>query len=210
MPDFQVEREFLKRGASLIAGVDEAGRGCLFGPVVAAAVILPPSFILASELPRWVEETNDSKLLSPSKRRRLARDILRYAEAVGLGVVSNREIDAWNIYQASLEAMKRAVAALSVSPDVVLVDGFPLKDVQYSQMPLKRGDRKSVSIAAASIVAKVFRDSMVGRLSRVFEGFGLERNKGYGTREHREALQRQGQTPLHRASFRLREEGRRG
>jgi len=180
--------------------VDEAGRGSLFGPVVAAAVMFPPDWIEGIP-PPWLSEVDDSKALRPAKRQALCRLILREARAVGLGAASNREVDGLNIHRASLTAMKRAVASLSQRPDVVLVDGFELKGVHYLQQRVKQGDRRSLTIAAASIVAKVLRDGMMDSLDRLFEGLGLTRHKGYGTREHFQALERQGRTPLHRLSF---------
>lgn len=207
MPDLRLEQAFWDEGFPRVAGVDEAGRGCLFGPVVAAAVILP-SFLRGPDgdpyrWPSWLREVDDSKLLSPLKRRSLARVILQEAEAVGLGQASPEEIDRLNIHRASLEAMRRALAGLAVGPDAVLLDGFGLKDVDYPQKPVKGGDRLSVSIAAASIVAKVLRDEMMISLDRVYGGFGLARHKGYGTPEHYRALARLGPTPCHRRSFRL-------
>ncbi len=190
-----------------MAGVDEVGRGCLFGPVVAAAVILPLSVRDLAEdqadWPDWLREINDSKRLTPKKRRKLAQDILLEAEAVGLGQATSAEIDRINIFQASLAAMRRAVDALSSRPDALLLDGFPLKDVEYPLKPVPGGDLASVSIAAASIIAKVFRDEMVKSLDSFFRGYGLAQNKGYGTPEHYRALARLGPTPFHRRSFRL-------
>jgi ribonuclease HII len=207
VPYLHLERAFWDEGRRRVAGVDEAGRGCLFGPVVAAAVILPPSVRdLADDRsgwPAWLREVNDSKLLAPAKRRRLALSILQEAEAVGLGQASPEEIDRLNIHQASLEAMRRAVRSLAPQPEALLLDGFGLKVVDYPQRPVKGGDRISVSIAAASILAKVLRDEMMMSLDRVFSGFGLERHKGYGTREHYQALARLGPTACHRRSFRL-------
>lgn len=205
MPDFHLEKAFWNEGRRYVAGVDEAGRGCLFGPVVAAAVILPQSVRDLSDdrsgWPAWLRDVNDSKLLTPAKRRSLALFILQEAEAIGLGQASPEEIDRLNIHQASLEAMRRAVLGLHPRPDALLLDGFGLKVVDYPQRPVKGGDRVSVSIAAASIIAKVLRDEMMMRMDRVFSGFGLERHKGYGTREHYRALARLGPTPYHRRSF---------
>jgi ribonuclease HII len=207
VPDFHLERDFWNEGLRRVAGVDEVGRGCLFGPVVAAAVILPPAVRdlpeNPAEWPAWLAEINDSKLLSPARRQRLARFILAEAEAVGLGLVPPAEIDRLNIHRASLEAMRRAVFALALKPDSLLLDGFLIKDVNYPQRPVRGGDRASVSIAAASIIAKVFRDEAVMRLDSVFRGYGLARHKGYGTPEHYRALAHLGPTPYHRRSFRL-------
>jgi ribonuclease HII len=203
MPDFSIERVYLDRGLERIAGLDEAGRGSLFGPVVAAAIILPPSWMRGSS-PEWLAGVDDSKRLSPAKREALARWLLQEALAVGVGLASSREVDRLNVHRASLTAMKRAAAGLGAAPDVLLVDGFALKDVHYLQERVKQGDQRSVSIAAASIVAKVLRDRMMVSLDGLFEGWGLARHKGYGTREHFLALDKSGVTPLHRQSFNLR------
>jgi len=201
--DFRIEKRFLRRGFKFIAGVDEVGRGSLFGPVVAAAVMIPAPAMKGSR-PAWLKEVNDSKLLTPLKRKKLARFILFEAEAVGIGVASNLEIDQENIYRASLLAMKRAVENISIPPEILLIDGFILKDVDYFQMGIRQGDRKSLSIAAASIVAKVLRDEMMILLDRVYGGYALPRNKGYGTREHYRALKERGPTSFHRLTFNLR------
>ncbi|MGB9004151.1 MAG: ribonuclease HII [Candidatus Aminicenantales bacterium] len=203
MPDFLIEQSYLDRGFDRIAGIDEAGRGSLFGPVVAAAVILPSSW-MRGRSPEWLAGVDDSKRLSPRKREILARFIIREAQAVGVGLASNKEIDRLNIHKASLTAMKRAAAGLVPAADILLVDGFELKDVHYIQKRVKQGDQKSISIAAASIVAKVLRDRMMVSLDGLFLGLGLSRHKGYGTREHFQALAEWGPTPLHRQSFNLR------
>lgn len=150
-------------------------------------------------------EINDSKVLTARKREKLAAIILREAEAVGIGLATSGEIDQKNVYWASLGAMERAVRRLSVTPDVILIDGFRLKirEIDCLQMSIPQGDRKSVSIAAASILAKVFRDKIMALCDSVFEGYALYRNKGYGTREHYRALREIGPTPFHRLSFNL-------
>ncbi len=205
MASFEVERQILERGCSRIAGVDEAGRGALFGPVVAAAVILPGCWI-GAPVEGWLKEVNDSKLLSPAKRKDLAGRIASAAEAVGVGVATSREVDQKNIYWASLEAMKRAVDNLSLKPDFLLIDGFKSRKEGFAcpQLGISGGDRKSLSIAAASIVAKVVRDEMIVLLEGAFGGYYLAKNKGYGTREHYRALRERGPTPLHRLTFNLR------
>jgi ribonuclease HII len=203
VPDFSIERSYLDRGLERIAGLDEAGRGSLFGPVVAAAVVLPPSW-MRGRSPEWLARVDDSKRLSPTKREALARFLLQEALAVGVGLASSREVDRLNVHRASLTAMKRAAAGLEAAPDVLLVDGFTLNDVHYVQERVKQGDQRSISIAAASIVAKVLRDRMMASLDGLFEGWGLARHKGYGTREHFLALAKSGSTPLHRQSFNLR------
>jgi ribonuclease HII len=198
----RLEKKLARGGARIVAGVDEVGRGSLFGPVVAAAVVLPPAWLLRRP-PAWAGGIDDSKRLTPSRRAGLAAAILREASGVGVGLCSAAEIDALNIYRAAHLAMIRAVENLPVPPDVVLVDGFPIKDVHYRQMGIPGGDRKSRSIAAASIVAKVFRDGLMQVFDGLYEGYGLARNKGYGTAEHLRSLKDRGPTGLHRTSFRL-------
>lgn len=202
MADFWIEKKIVDRGFKAIAGVDEVGRGALLGPVVAAAVILPCS-IMREELVDWVEEINDSKLISSLKREKLTKIILTHAVSVGFGLASNHEIDQRNIYWASLIAMRRAVENMPLNPDFLLVDGFSLNGVNYPQIGVPKGDRKSITIAAASIVAKVLRDEMMVRLDKVYEGYALSKNKGYGTKEHYRALKKMGPTALHRMSFNL-------
>ena len=202
MADFEIEREIFSLGYQAIAGIDEAGRGALFGPVVAAAVIFPPSFI-PKKTQGWLAEIDDSKRLSPKKRRCLAQRILDYASSVGVGLATNTEIDRQNIYWASLEAMRRAVLKMPGKPEYLLLDGMRLDSVPLPQKKILQGDRKSTSIAAASILAKVIRDEMLLYLDKIFSGYALCRNKGYGTREHYEALRKLGPTDFHRRSFNL-------
>jgi ribonuclease HII len=198
----RLEKELFRGGARLIAGIDEVGRGSLFGPVVAAAVILPEAW-LTGRPPAWAGEVDDSKIVRPSRRAVLAATLLGEAAAVGVGLASASEIDALNIHRAAQLAMVRAVESLPDPPDVLLVDGFAIKEVKYRQMGILRGDRTSRSIAAASIVAKVFRDGLMTTFDALYEGYGLARNKGYGTEEHLRALREKGPTGLHRASFKL-------
>ena len=205
MPDFQLERQALAQDCRLVAGLDEAGRGALFGPVVAAAVIFHPALIAENEVQGWMQSINDSKQLTARQRRRACRSILIHAEAVGWGLASHSEIDGSNIHRASLESMKRALDHLAIEPDLVLVDGFKLNNVHYAQLQVRQGDRKSLSIAAASIVAKVLRDEIIIHLDSVFEGYKLAKHKGYGTREHYQALRRLGPTVLHRKTFNLKD-----
>jgi len=202
VPNFRIEREILKRGFKANAGLDEVGRGALFGPVVAAAVILPVPLI-QRKIYGWLREIEDSKRLSPTKRRELAKLIVANAETVGVGLASHEEVDKKNVYWASLEAMKRAFTSMSWKPDFQIVDGFNLNDVNYPQMCVPKGDQKSISIAAASIVAKVFRDQMIVRLDPLFSGYSLAKNKGYGTKDHFRALHDLGPTVFHRRSFNL-------
>ena len=183
----------------LVAGVDEVGRGALFGPVVAAAVILPPSAwpeLVASQI-------RDSKQLSSYRRLKLAEKIWAVALDWKIGFASTAEIDRINILQASLLAMKRAVLKLKVQPALCLVDGNqPLKNLPVPQQTLVRGDEQSLVIASASIVAKVWRDALIVRLASKYPAYDLIANKGYGTERHRQALQQYGPSPLHRLSFR--------
>ena len=202
MATLRLEKELFRGGFRLVAGVDEVGRGSLFGPVAAAAVILPQDWLLRRP-PSWAGAIDDSKLLSPARRAELAAAILREAAGVGVGLASAAEIDSLNILRATHLAMVRAVESLPGAPDMLLVDGFPIKDVKYCQMGIPHGDRKSRSIAAASIVAKVFRDGLMQVFAGLYEGYGLDRNKGYGTEEHIRSLKDKGPTGLHRISFRL-------
>lgn len=183
---------------TLIAGVDEVGRGALFGPVVAAAVILPKASLEAL----GGAGARDSKLLSPRQRQRLYQDILDHAIAWRIGYATVAEIDEINILQASLLAMRRAVNRLQPQPERCLVDGKqPLPDLLIPQMNLIGGDRRSLLIAAASIIAKVWRDELIGRWAVKYPDYGLEAHKGYGTAKHLQALQQYGTTPQHRLSF---------
>jgi len=201
--DFEIEASFLATGARSVAGVDEVGRGALCGPVVAAAVILPAAWLDPSAAPPWLSAVDDSKALSPARRASLSAALLAGAYAVGFGACTAREVDLLNIHKASLEAMRRAVAALTAVPDVVLVDGFGLRDYAGEQRAVVGGDRKSLSIAAASILAKVLRDRTMERCALFFPGYGLERNRGYATPEHIRALEARGPSAFHRRSFRL-------
>jgi len=198
----KLEKELYRGGARLIAGLDEVGRGSLFGPVVAAAVILPEAW-LAGRPPVWAAGIDDSKIVPAPRRIELAAALLGAAAAVGLGLASASEIDELNIHRAAQLAMVRAVQSLPETPGVLLVDGFPLKEVQYRQMGIPQGDRTCRSIAAASIVAKVFRDGLMATFDTLYDGYGLARNKGYGTDEHLRALREKGPTGLHRTSFKL-------
>jgi ribonuclease HII len=188
-----LEEAARKRGALRIAGVDEVGRGPLFGPVVAAAVILQRGCCL--------QGLNDSKKLSEKKRNELDPEIRANAIAWAIASVDAETIDRINIRQASLLAMRRAVEQLALSPDFLLIDGRDTIDWECPQQAVIHGDAISLSIAAASVLAKVHRDRLLVELDREFPGYGLARHKGYGSPEHLAALARLGPTPLHRKSF---------
>jgi ribonuclease HII len=199
--DFRIEKGLLRKGYENIAGIDEAGRGALFGPVVAAAVMFSDVFI-RSHRESWISEIDDSKLLTPRKRERLARAVLATAKAVGMGMATNKEIDKNNIHFASFEAMRRAVTKMPYCPDFLLVDGFQLPGARQDQLGLRQGDRRSISVASASIIAKVVRDQMVSKLDDIYEGYAFAKHKGYGTKDHFLALDKKGPTVFHRFSFR--------
>jgi len=186
------ERAARKLGWTRIAGIDEAGRGALFGPVVAAAVILDPK--------RRIVGLDDSKKLAPERRVELAGRIRERALAWAVAEVDAARIDAWNIYQASRQAMTAALQQLPVPPDYLLIDAMQL-DVLIEQKSIIKGDARSVSIAAASILAKTHRDARMLEWDAVYPGYGLAQHKGYSTPEHLDALRRLGPTPLHRHSF---------
>jgi len=188
------EDQARERGSRFIAGIDEAGRGPLAGPVVAAAVILPAEFDLPG--------LTDSKKLSRKKREELYPLIRQQSIAVGVALASPREIDCSNILAATLTSMHRAVSRLPVPADYLLVDGMTPIASKLPQKTITQGDSRSLSIAAASVVAKVVRDRIMIAFDRHFPAFGFARHKGYGSTEHREAIARLGPTPLHRTSFR--------
>jgi ribonuclease HII len=186
------ERAARRLGWTRVAGLDEAGRGALFGPVVAAAVILNPK--------RRIVGLDDSKQLVRERRTQLAERIREHALAWAVAEVDAQRIDAWNIYQASRQAMTAALQQLTVAPDYLLIDAMQL-DVLIEQKSLIKGDCRSVSIAAASILAKTFRDARMEEWDVVFPQYGLARHKGYATPDHLQALRQHGPSPLHRYSF---------
>jgi len=188
------ERRLFIEGFRAVAGVDEVGRGCLAGPVVAGAVIL--------DRDKPIRGIRDSKMLPPPVRERLARDIASRAVAFALGVVDPDLIDRTDILKATLVAMRRAVEALRVRPDFVLVDALTIPGIAAPQRGIVRGDAISASIAAASIVAKFYRDEIMQSLHALYPLYGFDRHKGYGTPDHLDALRRFGPTPLHRSTFR--------
>lgn len=193
-----LENSLWRAGRRQVAGVDEVGVGPLAGPVVSAAVILPPG--------THIRGVADSKLLSPQARARLRIEIQKAAVQVGVGVASVEEIDALNIYHAALLAMRRAVEALGEPPDHLLVDARIIPGVTIPQTSVTKGDRRSLSIASASIVAKTYRDALMTDLARKYPGYGFAKHKGYPTRDHQEAIQSLGPSPVHRRSFAFLEE----
>jgi len=197
MPSFIEEELLAAEGYQLIAGVDEAGRGALAGPVVAAAVILPRQ-VSAS----WLAEVKDSKQLTPARRQLLFHRIHEIAISIGIGLVPHQLIDAHGIIKATRLAMKQAIEQLSPLPQTLLIDYMRLPEVGLPQKGIIKGDNLCFSIACASIIAKVARDQVMVEFDRVYPGYGLAQHKGYGTRQHFECLVRLGPCPIHRQSFR--------
>lgn len=185
------EKEYSDHQA--ICGIDEVGRGPFAGPVVAGAVILPKDHPILY--------LNDSKKLSEKKREELYEVILKEAVATGIGMASPARIDEINILQATYEAMRMAISNLAVQPDLLLNDAVTIPEIEIMQIPIIKGDAKSVSIAAASILAKVTRDRLMVEYEKVFPGYDFASNKGYGTKAHIEGLKKLGPTPIHRMSF---------
>jgi len=191
---FSIERELYRQGNSMVAGVDEAGRGPLAGPVVAACVVLPVACNY--------RQFKDSKTLSPSARVRLFQILKQPEVLIGVGIVSEKDIDRINILQASLLAMRKAVLSLASFPDFLLVDGKFSVPVRMAQYTLVKGETRSASIAAASIVAKVVRDELMERYHEQYPQYNFGKHKGYPTAEHRDLLKRLGPCPIHRLTFR--------
>jgi ribonuclease HII len=189
----RTERSLWRTGLTKIAGVDEVGVGPLAGPVLAAAVILPEGVMLRG--------VDDSKKVTAALREELAERIHAAALGVGIGIVEPEEIDRLNIYRAALEAMRRAVTALPVTPEYVLVDGRRIPQLSVPQTALIKGDARSYCIAAASIVAKVARDRIMRELDQRYPEYGFGDHMGYGTAQHRAAIDRHGPSPVHRRSF---------
>lgn len=188
------EEEHYKKGIELIAGIDEAGRGPLAGPVVAAAVILPKHAL--------IEGVNDSKKISEKKREIIFEDIINSAIAWGVGIVDNNVIDEINILNATRMAMHKAIEELSVQPEFILIDAEKKVDTNnIPYLPIVKGDALSISIAAASIIAKVTRDRMMREYDKIFPVYGFEKHKGYGTKMHTEAIKENGICMIHRKSF---------
>jgi ribonuclease HII len=194
-PTLEFEDACWEQGFEHIAGVDEAGRGPLAGPVVAAAVILPKGMV--------VDGVNDSKKLSAKQREALFLEIHEHALSVGVGIISHEVIDRINIYQASILAMRKAVEKLAIIPSIVLADGNSFKHESWRYQNIIDGDARSITIAAASVIAKVTRDSLMREYHEQFPLYGFDRHKGYGTKYHMEALRRYGMCPIHRRSFHI-------
>lgn len=193
MPTYEIEEKMSAEGYNAVCGIDEAGRGPLSGPVCAAAVILPRGLI--------IEGLNDSKKLTAKKREKLFDIIIQSAIAYGIGLASPEEIDAINILNADMLAMKRAIEALQTPADFALVDGNIARDLPIPAMPVIKGDALSYSIAAASVLAKVTRDRLCLEDDKNYPEYGFAKHKGYGTKDHMDALRRLGPSPIHRKSF---------
>lgn len=193
MPDYSIEKECHEKGYKFVCGVDEAGRGPLCGPVFAAACILPDGLV--------IEGLNDSKKLTEKKREALFDVICENAVAYSIASASVDEIDRLNILEADLLAMRRAIDGLSVSADFAIIDGNIARDFQIPAMAVIKGDALSMSIAAASVLAKVSRDRLCIELDREYPQYGIAKNKGYGTKDHMKALTEYGPSPIHRKKF---------
>lgn len=194
MVDYEIEKEYTEKGFRLVCGIDEAGRGPLAGPVCAAAVILP--------IGTDIEGLNDSKKLSEKKREMLFPMIIENATAYGIGFASEQEIDEINILNATFLAMRRAVEALGISPDLLLIDGNQKPKIGVGEeVTVIKGDAKSVSVAAASVLAKVSRDRYMLEKSQEYPQYAFEKHKGYGTKLHYEKIAEYGVSPIHRKTF---------
>lgn len=197
LPTFQEESLFWSKGLKYVAGVDEVGRGCFAGPVVTAAVILPPTF-------QSLKPINDSKKLSPKIRKELAEVIKQQAISYAISEVSVDVINQVGIGKAAQQGFRQCVTLLSQKPDQILIDAFYIEGLsKENQKPIVYGDSISISIAAASIIAKVYRDELMEKLHEQFEPYDFKTNKGYGTKNHREAIGKYGLCNLHRKSFDL-------
>ncbi len=193
MLEYTIEQSLLDKGYTYVCGVDEAGRGPLCGPVVAAACILPVGL--------YIEGLNDSKKLSPKKRKQVFEEIKKHAIAYCIAEASVEEIDALNILEADMLAMKRAVEGLSVKADFAIIDGNVSRGFNIPTMTVIKGDATSPSIAAASILAKVTRDEMCEQMDKDYPQYGIAKHKGYGTKQHMDALKQYGPSPIHRKKF---------
>lgn len=197
-PSLVYETRSRRAGSEHIAGLDEVGRGAWAGPVVAAAVVLP---LERFDLARTLDGVRDSKQMTPKQRRAWAPRIQTIARSTGIGEASAQEVDSLGLIAATRLAMRRALNALSFVPDQLLIDHLALPGVDLPQIAITHGDALALSIAAASVIAKVHRDEAMTAWERLFPGYGFARHKGYGTREHQRALQRLGACEIHRRSF---------
>lgn len=197
-PDLTREFELRERGIDHIAGIDEAGRGAWAGPVIAAAVILPLNHFNLANL---LDDVRDSKLMTPAKRVECRSRIQEIALSIGVGKATCDEVDQFGIIAATRHAMQRAICCLSLSPQHLLIDHIRLPDIDIAQTALSKGDQDVLSIAAASVIAKVTRDEIMRNFENEFPGYGFSRHKGYGTYQHRESLNALGPTMIHRKSF---------
>ena len=199
-PTFNFERDLWRGGYKFVAGVDEVGRGCFAGPVVAAAVVFPGQ----SDTHPDLMEINDSKLLTPQKRNRLSEVIKKHALSYAIAEIGVADINEVGIGRATQKAFLKAIMDLQTPPDFVLIDAFYIEGLtKQMQKPIVHGDRLSLSIAAASIIAKVYRDELMEQLDKDYELYDFKTNKGYGTKKHRDAIREHGLTDLHRMSFNL-------
>lgn len=189
---YEYEDELYEQGIKLIGGIDEVGRGPLIGPVVTACVVLPKDYVL--------EGLTDSKKLSEKKREKFYDILMKDAISIGIGIVDEKEIDKVNIYQATKEAMKEAVDNMKIKPEHILVDAMPL-ELDIPTTSIIKGDAKSITIAAASVIAKVTRDRMLDELDKIYPMYDLKYNKGYPTKKHLEAISKYGITKYHRLSY---------
>lgn len=192
-PDWRIERSLLKKGYHYIAGVDEAGRGPVAGPVFACAVVFCPPFPCL--------KVRDSKRLRDEERRRIYEEIVRCVLCFSIGVASHEEIDRLNIRRATALAMRRAIEALPVKPDAVLIDGNMLLGLDVYERAIVKGDERCISIASASIIAKVERDNFMCKLDEICPGYNFSKHKGYLTPEHRAIIKKMGLSPYHRKTF---------
>ena len=195
LPNLDIEKSYKKNINGFICGIDEVGRGCLAGPVVAAAIIL--NF---DQIPEGI---NDSKIISKIKREKIANNIKKYAVDISIGEATNQEIDEINILNASLLAMKRAFESLKEKTELALIDGIHSPNINCKTKSIIKGDTKSLSIAAASIIAKVHRDSLMHGLGLIYPKYNFKKNVGYGTKEHYKIIKSYGITNYHRKSFKL-------
>ena len=192
---YAYERACIEKGYTLIAGIDEAGRGALAGPVVAAAVILPINC--------KIDGLKDSKKLTPSQRSSLFDEIYQVAISVGVGSVDNRQIERVNIFQATLLAMLQAIGQLTPKPDFLLVDGSKMPESDIPGQAIPKGDNLSLSIAAASVIAKTTRDRLMIAVDEIYPNYGFKQHKGYPTKQHRQAIEKFGVSDIHRNTFKL-------